>query len=114
MKAVLLVIGLCITMCSAEKKKKPLCEMCEDVIQTLDKLLEKGEDLEKAMEEYCDTDCPDFLKPYCEKIDQKLKYIIEKLKDHDTPEKICTDIHLCVDHDTPEKICTDIHLCVVQ
>ncbi|RCN39778.1 surfactant protein B [Ancylostoma caninum] len=93
--AVFLSVILCISTISAEKRKKPLCEMCEDVIEKLDRVLERGEDMEKALEEYCEGDCPDFLKQYCEKIDQQLKYIIEKLKEHDSPEKICTDIHFC-------------------
>ncbi|EYB91530.1 hypothetical protein Y032_0205g1950 [Ancylostoma ceylanicum] len=121
--AVFLAVIVCISSTIAEKRKKPLCEMCEDVIEKLDNVLERGEDVEKeegksfdvflknllflslfslfgksfqALEEYCEGDCPDFLKQYCEKIDQQLKYILEKLKEHDSPEKICTDIHLCV------------------
>ncbi|KHJ92648.1 surfactant protein B [Oesophagostomum dentatum] len=93
---VLFFLVLCVSVVCAEKKKKPLCEMCENVIEYLDKVLQKGEDMEKSLHVYCRTDCPEFLKMYCEKIDQSLKYIIEKLKDHGTPEQICTDIHFCV------------------
>ncbi|ETN73642.1 hypothetical protein RB195_005977 [Necator americanus] len=92
----LLVLVFCFTLTNAEKRKKPLCEMCEDVIEKLDRVLEKGEHMERALKKYCENDCPDFLKQYCEKLDNALKYIIEKLKIHDTPEKICTDIHFCV------------------
>ncbi|CAJ0593057.1 unnamed protein product [Cylicocyclus nassatus] len=94
MKTVLIAI-FCVALSSAEKRKKPLCEMCEEVVKTMDKLLKKGEDLEKAMKKYCDTDCPDYLKQYCLKIDKKLKYLIQKLEDHGTPEEICTSMHLC-------------------
>ncbi|KIH63187.1 hypothetical protein ANCDUO_06511 [Ancylostoma duodenale] len=69
-------------------RKKPLCEMCENLIKKVDEVLEKGGDVEEvrirlnaAVDEFCREDVPSFLVEYCEKIISKnLKYIIEKLK----------------------------------
>ncbi|XGW19233.1 hypothetical protein V3C99_003230, partial [Haemonchus contortus] len=81
---------------SGAQRKKPLCEMCENLIKKVDEVLKQGGDVQKAVEQFCRDDMPEFLVDYCEKIIAKnLKYIIEKLKDHDPPEKICTDIYLC-------------------
>ncbi|VDN30524.1 unnamed protein product [Cylicostephanus goldi] len=89
------VILSAITM-TASYRKKPLCEMCEGLIEKVDEVLEKGGDIEEAVDEFCREDVPSFLVEYCEKIISKnLKEIIEKLKDHESPEKICTDIYLC-------------------
>ncbi|VDM64642.1 unnamed protein product [Angiostrongylus costaricensis] len=49
-----------------------------------------------AVSEFCRDDVPEFLSDYCEKIIAKnLKYIIEKLKDHEPADKICADLYLC-------------------
>ncbi|CAJ0593088.1 unnamed protein product [Cylicocyclus nassatus] len=92
---VVAVILSAITM-AVSYRKKPLCEMCEGLIEKVDEVLEKGGDIEQAVDEFCREDVPSFLVDYCEKIIAKnLKEIIEKLKDHESPEKICTDIYLC-------------------
>ncbi|ETN73643.1 surfactant protein B [Necator americanus] len=91
-----LVLILSATVFTQAYRKKPLCGMCEGLIEKVDEVLKQGGDIEKAVDEFCREDVPTFLVDYCEKIISKnLKYIIEKLKDHDSPEKICTDIYLC-------------------
>lgn len=62
-------------------RKKPLCDMCENLIKKVDEVLQQGGDIEKAVDEFCQDDVPTILVDYCEKIISKnLKYIIEKLK----------------------------------
>ncbi|EPB68774.1 surfactant protein B [Ancylostoma ceylanicum] len=93
---VVLAVLLATAMMTEAYRKKPLCEMCENLIKKVDEVLEKGGDVEEAVDEFCRDDVPSFLVEYCEKIISKnLKYIIEKLKEHDPPEQICTDIYLC-------------------
>ncbi|PIO75090.1 Saposin-like type B, region 1 [Teladorsagia circumcincta] len=93
---VAVIIATIAVIGSGAFRKKPMCEMCENLIKKIDEVLEQGGDVEKAVDQFCREDLPEFLVEYCEKIVAKnLKYIIEKLKDHDPPEKICTDIYLC-------------------
>ncbi|VDM82064.1 unnamed protein product [Strongylus vulgaris] len=124
-----------ITSLAAAYRKKPLCEMCEGLIQKIDEILEKGGDIEEAVDEFCREDVPSFLVDYCEKIISKnLKYIIEKLKvcrlsSLPPLQQFALRIYNVVfsllngnsylqiwiaqdyiEHDPPEKICTDIHL----
>ncbi|KAK6047013.1 hypothetical protein COOONC_15480 [Cooperia oncophora] len=55
--------------------------MCESLIKKVDDVLRQGGDVEKAVDQFCKEDVPEFLVEYCEKIISKnLKYIIEKLK----------------------------------
>ncbi|WKX92536.1 hypothetical protein Q1695_010515 [Nippostrongylus brasiliensis] len=90
------VLAVALGLSTATLRKKPLCEMCENMVAKVDEVLAKGGDIEKAVEEFCRDDVPSFLVDYCEKIISKnLNYIIEKLKNHESAEQICTDIYLC-------------------
>ncbi|KAK5973342.1 Surfactant protein B [Trichostrongylus colubriformis] len=98
MKGVIVLVAAIIVAITASGalRKKPLCEMCENLIKKVDEVLQQGGDVQKAVDQFCRDDLPEFLVDYCEKVIAKnLKYIIEKLKDHDPPEKICADIYLC-------------------
>ncbi|KIH63188.1 surfactant protein B [Ancylostoma duodenale] len=64
--AVFLAVIMCISTTSVENRKKRSCEKCKAFSGKLDRILEKGEELVKVIE-----------------------------LEHDSPEKICTDIHLC-------------------
>uniref|UniRef100_A0A8R1EF10 Saposin B-type domain-containing protein n=1 Tax=Caenorhabditis japonica TaxID=281687 RepID=A0A8R1EF10_CAEJA len=49
-----------------------------------------------AVDKFCKEDVPSFMVDMCEKVIEKnLEFIIEKLKDHEPADKICTDIFLC-------------------
>ncbi|KAJ1355898.1 hypothetical protein KIN20_013468 [Parelaphostrongylus tenuis] len=86
---------LCVAIVTSSSTK-PLCELCKNIVNEVDEVLKKGGDVEKAVSEFCRNDVPAFLSEMCEKIIAKnLKYIIEKLKEHDSAEKICTDLYLC-------------------
>ncbi|CAP31531.1 Protein CBR-SPP-15 [Caenorhabditis briggsae] len=80
---------------------KPLCGLCVNIVNQLDKVLEHGGDIEEAVDKFCKEDVPSFMVDMCEKVIEKnLEVIIEKLKNHEAAEKICTDIFLCR---TPKK-----------
>ncbi|KHJ76978.1 Saposin-like type B, region 1 [Oesophagostomum dentatum] len=79
--AFLVAITLSVILSTNGYRKKPLCDLCENLIKKVDEVLEKGGDVEKAVDEFCKEDVPTFLVETCEKIISKnLKYIIEKLK----------------------------------
>lgn len=75
---------------------KPLCGLCVNIVKQLDEVLEHGGDIEAAVDKFCKEDVPSFMVDMCEKVIEKnLEFIIEKLKDHEAADKICTDIFLC-------------------
>ncbi|CAJ0592728.1 unnamed protein product [Cylicocyclus nassatus] len=85
-------------------RKKPLCDMCEKFVENVDAVLEKGGDVAEAVEKFCKDDVPEILEDACDKIIAKnLKYIVEKLKEHDTPEEICSNISLCTTRSYADK-----------
>uniref|UniRef100_A0A1I7WP02 Saposin B-type domain-containing protein n=1 Tax=Heterorhabditis bacteriophora TaxID=37862 RepID=A0A1I7WP02_HETBA len=61
-----------VTLIVCEERKKPLCEMCENLVDTVDDALRKGDD-----------------------IAENVKFIIDKLKDHESAEQICSDLYFC-------------------
>ncbi|CAB3407121.1 unnamed protein product [Caenorhabditis bovis] len=76
--------------------EKPLCDLCLKIVDQLDETLKHGDDVEKAVHKFCEEDVPSFLVDTCDKVIAKnLDFIIEKLKDHEEGEKICSDIYLC-------------------
>ncbi|KAK6022464.1 Saposin-like type B, region 1, partial [Ostertagia ostertagi] len=78
---VLVAVIIATVIGSGAFRKKPLCEMCENLIKKIDEVLQQGGDVQKAVDQFCREDLPEFLVDYCEKIVAKnLKYIIEKLK----------------------------------
>ncbi|KJH51081.1 Saposin-like type B, region 1 [Dictyocaulus viviparus] len=95
-RRVAVVVSVFCLIVFSDAYKKPFCELCENIVKKVDDVLKEGGDIEKAVDEFCRNDVAEFLVEYCEKIIAKnLKYIIEKLKDHESPEKICFDIYFC-------------------
>ncbi|CAI4231276.1 unnamed protein product [Auanema sp. JU1783] len=79
----------------AKELKKPLCDMCVTVIGTVKKAIDDGEDVPAAVEKFCNEEVPEVLSGMCVKLVAKnLKFIIEKLKIHETPEDICSSLSL--------------------
>ncbi|CAI5440021.1 unnamed protein product [Caenorhabditis angaria] len=101
-KVVLLSIFVLLALSQAQesstprKLTKPLCGLCVNIVKQLDEVLEHGGDIEEAVDKFCKQDVPSFLVDTCEKIIEKnLIDIINKLKQHEEAEKICSDIYLC-------------------
>ncbi|CAI2317658.1 unnamed protein product [Caenorhabditis sp. 36 PRJEB53466] len=102
-RLVLLISVVLLTVSAARRewkvvteKAKPLCGLCVNIVKQLDAVLEHGGDIEAAVDKFCKEDVPSFMVDMCEKVIEKnLEFIIEKLKDHEAADKICTDIFLC-------------------
>ncbi|XP_025114788.1 uncharacterized protein LOC112576500 isoform X2 [Pomacea canaliculata] len=94
------VTGKELTTTAGDKKPSagPICDLCKQVLQTLDSLLEKNrtvDDIEKALDQVCrlfpatiSSQCRQLVAQYAPQI---IEYIADELK----PEEICSLLGLC-------------------